>query len=688
MGRIRVTVDTGGTFSDFVCYREDTRQLTIFKVPSTPADPSQAIMNGLDRLFDGGVAPAEINFFLHGTTVGTNALLEGKGARTGLLVTEGFRGIYEVKEQAREYGPATFDLFFEKPRHLAPASLTGEIPERVGPKGEVLKALDLEQTAAEVERLGQAGVDSLAVCLLFSFINPAHERAVAALIEEKLPEVSISLSSDILPQIREYYRMSTTLVNAYLVPVMLRYLQKLGLKLQQKGVQTPQCYAMQSNGGVSTFSRAGEEAVTTILSGPAGGVVAGAHIGSLIQRANLITFDMGGTSCDVSMIRDGSPLVTVRGKVAGHDLSVPMLDITTVSAGGGTMAWIDEVGVLQVGPTSAGAVPGPVCYGQGGETPTVTDANLVLGYLNPENFLGGGMNLDLDRAREVIDKRLAGPLGLSVERAAEGIISIVNVTMEEAIKSISTRRGYDLREFSLIAFGGAGPLHAGTMASNLNMPEVVIPPWPGVTSALGLLLSQVRHDYVQSRLSLIKNLSVQDVLSVWKELEETAVAGLLKEGFKPGQWRFEHFLDLRYAGQGYELSIPVEPDWLEREGMKGLRERFDEEHRVRHGHSAVTQAVELVNYRVVIYGVLEPVEVPRAPAVDHPVSEALKGERPLYFSSWKEFRTGPVYDRSRLGPGHRLEGPAVIEQYDSTVVVGPGQAVLVDAFNNLILKSS
>jgi len=687
MGRIRVTVDTGGTFSDFVCYREDTRQLSIFKVPSTPADPSQAIMSGLDRLFGGGVAPAEINFFLHGTTVGTNALLEGKGARTGLLVTEGFRGIYEVKEQAREYGPATFDLFFEKPRHLAPASLTGEVPERVGPRGEVLKALDPAKTAGEIERLGRAGVESLAVCLLFSFVNPAHEQAVAALIQEKLPDVSISLSSEILPQIREYYRMSTTLVNAYLVPVMLRYLQKLGLKLEEKGVKTPQCYAMQSNGGVSTFSRAGQEAVTTILSGPAGGVVAGAHIGSLIQRANLITFDMGGTSCDVSLIRDGSPLVTVRGKVAGHDLSVPMLDITTVSAGGGTMAWIDEVGVLQVGPTSAGAVPGPVCYGQGGETPTVTDANLVLGYLNPENFLGGGMNLDLDRAREVIDNRLAGPLGLSVERAAEGIISIVNVTMEEAIKSISTRRGYDLREFSLIAFGGAGPLHAGTMASNLNIPEVVIPPWPGVTSALGLLLSQVRHDYVQSRLSLIRDLSVQEVLSVWKELEETAVEGLLKEGFKPGQWRFEHFLDLRYAGQGYELSIPVEPDWLEGEGMDGLRERFDAEHRIRHGHSAATQAVELVNYRVVIYGLLEPVEVPRAPAVDHSVAEALKGERPLYFSTWKEFRSSPVYDRSRLGPGHHLEGPAVIEQYDSTVVVGPGQAVEVDAFNNLILQS-
>jgi len=687
LGQVRVTVDTGGTFSDFVCYREDKKQLTIFKVPSTPADPSQAIMQGLQKLLEEGVAPEEIKFFLHGTTVGTNALLEGKGARTGLLVTAGFRGIYEVKEQCREYGPGTFDLFFEKPRHLAPASLTGEVPERVGPHGEILQALDREQTAREIERLGKGGVESLAVCLLFSFLNPRHEQLVAELIQEKLPEVSISLSSVILPQIREYYRMSTTLVNAYLVPVMLRYLKILDRKLKEKGVRTPQCYAMQSNGGVSTFSRAGEEAVTTILSGPAGGVVAGARIGKMVQAANLITFDMGGTSCDVSLIRDGKPLVNTRGKVAGHDLGVPMLDITTVSAGGGTLARLDEVGLLQVGPRSAGAVPGPVCYGKGGEFPTVTDANLVLGYLNPENFLGGGMHLDKASAYQAIRTKLAEPLGLSVERAAEGIISIVNVTMEEAIKSISTRRGYDLREFSLMAFGGAGPLHAGAMASDLNIPEVIVPLWPGVTSALGLLLSQVRHDYVKSRLNLLQDLTVPNILAIWGELEERATQGLLAEGFAAGSWRLEHILDLRYAGQGYELSIPVEPAWLKQEGIAGLRCYFDEVHRRLHGHNAPAQVVELVSYRLVIYGELEEVALPQAAAVDHPVAAARKGERMLYFPAWQEFRACPVYDRSLLGPGHHFPGPAVIEQYDSTVVVGPGQATDVDAFNNLIIHA-
>ncbi len=686
MGRLRVTVDTGGTFSDFVVYYEEERRLEIFKVPSTPEDPSRAILAGVERLVADGVDPGDIVFFLHGTTVGTNALLEGKGARAGMLVTDGFLGVMEVGEQCREYGPGIFDLFFEKPRLLIPASRTIQALERLSSTGEVLVPLDIEALGQEIDKLADAGIESVAVCFLFSFLNPTHERAAAQIIRAKLPGVNLSLSSEVLSQIREYYRFSTTVINAYLAPVMTRYLSKLGGRLREKGLITHKCYAMQSNGGVTTFARAGEHAITTILSGPAGGAVAGAKLGISTSRDNLITFDMGGTSCDVALIREGRPLVTTQGRVAGRHIGLPMLDIHTVSAGGGTLAWVDRVGVLQVGPQSAGAVPGPVCYGVGGEIPTVTDANLVLGYLNPKNFLGGGMALDRDKARAAIDERLAKPLGLTVERAAEGVLRIVNVTMEEAIKSMSTRRGYDLRDFTLVAFGGAGPLHAAGMAKDLGIPEVLIPTWPGVTSALGLLMSEVRHDHVRSRVDLLANLAVGDLLSVWQELEREASEQMREEGFQPGEWRYEHYLDLRYAGQGYELSVPVSIDLLERQGTVWLRDYFDQQHQLRHGHSAPQQPVEVINYRMVAYGKLEPIELPRVQEATYPVETAMRGQRSIYFGVWQEYRPCAIYDRSLLQAGHRVVGPAIIEQYDSTTVVEPGQEAIVDEWGNLLLS--
>ena len=468
MAKFRVTVDTGGTFSDFVFFNEETSEITIGKVSSTPKEPFQAVLNGVKGLLDQGVAAEDISFFSHGTTVGTNALLEEKGANTGLLVTEGFRGIYEVMEQTRGYGPATYDLFFEKPKLLAPPYYTEEIPERVDFRGQALKAIDLKASVQAIRSLKKKKVKSIAVCLLFSFLNPDHELKIKEIVEKEFPEVSLSLSCEILPQIREFYRMSTTVINAYLSPVVSHYLSHLEGRLREMGVITPKLYIMQSNGGVSTFQGAAKKPVATVLSGPAGGVIASLGISQRAGIKNIITFDMGGTSCDVALIHDGTPVITTQGRINRRPISLPMLDIHTVSAGGGTIARIDTVGGLQVGPDSAGADPGPICYDHGGEEVTISDANLALGVLNPDQFLGGRMKLNKDKANKLLQEKIAAPLGLSLLEAADGILKIINVKMEEAIKAVSSQRGYDIRDFTLIAFGGGGPMHAGRIALDLG----------------------------------------------------------------------------------------------------------------------------------------------------------------------------------------------------------------------------
>src|SRR5947208_2761388 len=437
MPRYRVTVDTGGTFSDFVYLNEETGEVTIAKVPSTPHDPSRAILAGIELLLAKGARPADISYFCHGTTVGTNALLEGKGVRTGLLVTEGFRGIYPVGEQARPYGAALFDVMFDKPAMLVPQSLTGEVKERVDFRGRVLRPLDEPALRDTVRELAAQEIESIAVCLLFSFLHPEHETRVGEIVREEMPHASISLSCEVMPQIREYHRLSTTVINAYLAPILARYIAQLDRRMTDAGIATRQKYIMQSNGGMATFAAAARKAVTTVLSGPAGGVTAGADACRMTGFKNIITFDMGGTSCDVALIKDGEPFVASRGKIEGRDLAVPMLDINTVSAGGGTIARVDRFGVLAVGPQSAGAMPGPACYGRGGGEPTITDCNLVLGRLSENNFLGGQMRLDAATARAAIEAKIARPLAMSVAEAAEGIVRIIDVKMEEAITAIS-----------------------------------------------------------------------------------------------------------------------------------------------------------------------------------------------------------------------------------------------------------
>jgi N-methylhydantoinase A len=678
-GRYRLAVDTGGTFCDLVLLDETTGRLSVRKVPSTPADPAQAILHGTEAI---GAPGGEIAIFLHGTTVGTNALLEGKVARTGLVVTKGFRGISEVGEQARPYGRPTFDLLYEPPPSLCPPRRTAEVDERVGSRGEVLRELDLASVDQAIGRLEAQDVAAVAVCFLFSFLHPEHEQAAVARMRARHPEWWITASSDVLPQIREYYRLSTTVANAALGPRLSSYMAALDDGLKARGLTRALRLVMQSNGGTATFAQAARVPITTVLSGPAAGVTAAVAIGRRAECESVISFDMGGTSCDVALVEGGRPDTTTRGEIAGRPIAVPMLDIHSVSAGGGTLARVDDLGGLRVGPDSAGADPGPVAYGRGGTMPTVTDADIVLGYLDPTRLLGGGMRLDPDSAASALDTQVARRLGLPLVEAAAGVVRLVNVQMAEAVRAISTARGYDVSAFPLVAFGGAGPVHAAFVAHDLGIRRIIIPPHPGATSAFGLLLSNVRRDYVRSRLDRLDALAPGDVEANLRDLGRQAVEELDREGFGPGVRRCEFALDLRYAGQGYELTVPVPEGAF---ATEAVRAAFDRLHEERFGHAAPNQPVELVSYRCQAIGLVPHPPEPRLEArPGTPEARARVRTRRAWFGRWTET---PVYNREQLGAGDELAGPAIIEQYDSTIVVPPQFRLRCDRRGNIVMTA-
>jgi N-methylhydantoinase A len=688
MSKVRVTVDTGGTFSDFVFFNEESGEMTITKVPSIPKEPFQAVLNGVKELLDRGTAPRDVSFFCHGTTVGTNALLEEKGALTGLLVTEGFRGIYEVMEQTRGYGPATYDLFFEKPKLLATPYYTEEVPERVDFRGNALTPIDGQAARQAVRRLKNKGVQSVAVCFLFSFLNPEHELKIKEIFAAEFPEARLSLSCEVLPQIREFYRMSTTVINAYIQPVMASYLNRLEGRLRELGVTTPKLYIMQSNGGVSTFQGSANKPVATVLSGPAGGVIASMGTCERVGIKNIITFDMGGTSCDVALIHQGNPVITTQGKISQRPISLPMLDIHTVSAGGGTIARIDAVGGLQVGPDSAGADPGPVSYDRGGEEITITDANLVTGVLDPDQFLGGRMKLNKQKAERLLEEKIAKPLGLGLLEAADGILKIINAKMEEAIKAVSSQRGYDIRDFTLVAFGGGGPMHAGRMALDLGILSVLVPVTPGVHSALGLLMSDVKHDYVRSKLAGLDELDLNELNEMFGRLIEQAKADLRAEGFDDREIKLEPFLDLRYAGQGYELTVPCPVPPLGPEELKLMRRRFDTQHEQSSGHKAETEPVELVSLRLVSLGLVPQAKLSPGKITGRKVELAKSGRRKIFFGKEHGSLETAIYNRDLLEPRHKIAGPAIVEQLDTTTVIHPEQEAIVDEYRNIIITET
>ena len=624
--------------------------------------------------------PRDVDFLVHGTTVATNAVLESAGVRAGLLITRGFRAVYEARGWVRPDPTELLDTFFRKPPLLVPQSRTEEIPQRMDYQGKVLEPLDETAVREAARRLKAKGVEAVAVCYLFSFRNPAHEERTAAILAEEEPAWRISLSSRVLPVIREYPRLSTTVVDAYVGPIMERYLVKLDHSLKQRGIATPQVFLMQSNGGLMRITMGARFPNQTLTSGPAAGVVAGTALARADGRRNLVTLDIGGTSTDISVIADARASETASGRIAGQDIGTPMLAVHTLGAGGGTIAWIGRDGLMKVGPHSAGAVPGPACYGRGGEAPTVTDANLVLGALGTNSVLGGRMALDRALAeRAIMD--VARPLGLDLVTTAAGILKIVNTNMAVDLRLAFQSRGEDPRRFTLLAFGGAGPLHAAHLARDLGIRDVLVPLYPGLTSAMGLLQTDVRHLYLRSAVGLLSSYPVDEINAIFGELRRRAMQDIAEEGLDLARLRLKQQIDLRYLHQGYHLTVDCPDGEVTQAHKQPIKSAFDEAHRRSYGASAPEEDAELVTLRL-----LAEVPVPhlRLPRIGRG-ADARIGERPLYDLARAEFAHAQVYDRARLGAGDRIAGPAIVEQYDSTTVVLAGQTLSVDDFGNLII---
>lgn len=682
MAEWMVGVDTGGTFTDLVAFEPLTGELRTIKVPSVPADPSSAVINALDELFRSGLAPREIGFLVHGTTVATNAVLESAGVRAGLLITRGFRAVYEARGWVRPDPIELLDTFFRKPPLLVPQSRTEEIPERMDYRGTALEPLDEQAVRAAARRLKARGVQAVAVCYLFSFRNPLHEERTAEILAEEEPAWRISLSSRVLPVIREYPRLSTTVVDAYVGPIMERYLVNLDRRLKERGITTPQIFLMQSNGGLMRITMGARFPNQTLTSGPAAGVVAGAALARGTGRRNFVTLDIGGTSTDISVIADARASETSSGRIAGQDVGTPMLAVHTLGAGGGTVAWIGRDGLMKVGPQSAGAVPGPACYGRGGTAPTVTDANLILGALGTKSVLGGRMALDRRLAEQAI-MDVARPLGLDLVTAAAGIVKIVNTNMAVDLRLAFQSRGEDPRRFALLAFGGAGPLHAAYLARDLGIPEVVVPLHPGLTSAMGLLQTDVRHLYLRSAVGLLSSYPVDEINAIFAELRRRAMDDVSEEGLDVTELRLKQQIDLRYLHQGYHLTVDGPDGEITQTHKQPIKAAFDDLHRRTYGASAPEEDAELVTLRVVSEVPVPHLRLPRIAAGR--VADARIGERPLYDLTSAEFANAYVYDRARLGADDRIAGPAIVEQYDSTTVVLADQVLTVDDFGNLLI---
>ncbi|GAB6148088.1 hydantoinase/oxoprolinase family protein [Stetteria hydrogenophila] len=684
MARLRVGVDVGGTFTDLVAFDEESGRLLHLKTLSTPREPWRGFLAAVDGV---GAGYDSIEVIVHATTLGTNMLLGQEGLeppRALLITNEGFRDVVEIGRQNR---PELYNLFFERPRPLVPRSRRVGIKGRIGPRGEELEPID-EGEVARVAREHCGEVEVFVVSLLHSYRNPAHEARVKEVVARECPGAIVVASHEVDPQPGEYERTSTTLVNALLKPVLSRYLSRLKAELRARGY-TGELLVMRSNGGVASVEAAVEKPAAFIESGPAAGAVAVAYMSRLMGVGKALGFDMGGTTAKASAVVNGEPLVVseyeVGGRVhmgrtlrgSGYPVRFPHIDLAEVSAGGGTIAWVDEGGALRVGPVSAGADPGPACYGRGGSRPTVTDANLVLGRL-PRSLAGGAVVLREDLAREAL-KRLGDELGMDPVEAAAGVVRIANAVMARALRLVSVERGHDPREFSLFAFGGAGPLHAVDLARELGVREVVVPPLPGVFSALGLLLADYRHDYYASIVEKASRLADGVVEEKFRRLEERAVETLKSEGVAGEDIRLARMLGMRYWGQAYELEVPY------RGSLREAVEDFHKLHEARYGYSMPGEEVEVVTARLEAIGLVAKPRLPRGEEVEHKPQP--RGWREVYFDGEGWVRAG-VYPREGLKPGAVIEGPAVVESDESTVLVPPGYTAKVDALHSIRIRVS
>ena len=698
MRALRIGIDIGGTFTDAALVDGETGAIRVVKVLTTPEDPAQGFMAALERgLAECQATGRDVAAVVHATTVATNAIIEGKTARVGMLVTRGFRDILEIGRQIRS---RLYDVHLQKPAPLVPRRFSVEVTERLDHEGRVLQPLDLDEVRQAARRLRHEGVEAVVVCLLHSYLNPAHERAVAEIVRAELPDVFLSVSADVCPEYREYLRASTTAVNAAVMPIVSRYVDALESRLHALGAVAP-FYVMQSNGGVMTSSSAKARPVYMVESGPAAGVIAAGAIAAPYGYKNVMSFDMGGTTAKVGLIQDGQLRLSTEievgaqsvtplgeGRGGGYPIRTPVIDLVEVGAGGGSEAWIDAGGALRVGPRSAGARPGPACYGRGGTTPTITDANLVLGRLNPAFFLGGEMALDAGAARKAIADRVAAPLALDPIAAAAGIVEIANAHMIGAMRLVSVQRGYDPRQFVLVAFGGAGPLHANALARELGIPAVLVPPNPGIASAVGMLMTDLRHEFVTTRRVRLDALTPEALESLFADFLVEGSARLDRDGVPASDRQMLRSVDLRYHGQSFELSIAVPAGSLTVADVGRLRAEFDAAHERAYGYAAPEDAVELVNVRLAAIGVTpRPRRAPLPPG-GRDAAKALKGTREVWFAEIGGWRNTNVLDRAKLLSGNVIGGPAIVEEHDASTLVHPGWEATVDQHGNLVVRAA
>lgn len=677
----RLSVDVGGTFTDIVLFDDQTRTIHTTKVPSTTYDQSVGLIEGIKKICaQVGIGYDQITYFIHGTTVATNALLERKGAKTALVTTEGFKDVLEIGKQRR---PSLYDFWAKRPKPPIPRHLIFEVPERVLFDGTVEQALDEDTARSVARRIKEEQVESVAVCFLNSYQNGQNELAMKRILQEELPGTVVAISYETLPEIREYERTCTTAVNAYLMPKVQMYINNLVAKKDELGVK-PELHVMQSNGGIMSAEVAANRSVHTVFSGPAGGVLGGIYISELIGDKNVITMDMGGTSTDIVLIEKGEIRLTTDGEIGNFPIKVPMIEMHTIGTGGGSLAWIDLGGTLRLGPESCGAIPGPACYDQGGTRPSVTDANLLLGRLDPNAFLGGEKKLHPQNARAAVMQEVGEKIGMSAEESAAGIVHIADANMCGGVKVISTQKGYDLREFSLISFGGAGSLHAAKIARELGMKRVVVPPYPGNFSAIGAEMAEVRYDYVRTVVKNVCSMQCGQYNEVFDQMIQEAIKHLDKEGFSPEQITMTGVADMRYAGQAWELSVPVPVHADDAESLQSMIDDFQALHQRTYGYTMDKNEVVFVNLRLSAIGVIPKLEFKGEENLRDNAQEACKGTRKVYFD--EGLLDTSIYQRERLCKGSKIHGPAIIEEYASTILVLPGDSAYVDPYGNVIIE--
>jgi N-methylhydantoinase A len=677
----RLGVDVGGTFTDLFLVDDDRARQWRVKTPSTPRDPSDGVLTGVERICaEAGIAPGDLRNLVHGTTVATNAVLESKGARVGLVTTQGFGQILHLA-RSQTPGPLAGWIIMIKPDPPASLADTREAVERMDSSGNTVVPVDREQVRGVIEDLIGSGVESLTISLINSYVDGRHEREIAAIVEELRPGFPVTISSDVLPEFREYERTLTACMNSYVRPTVADYVRNLEARLRDLGTGG-ELNILRSDAGVMTPGEAARNPVYGVLSGPSGGVAGALHVAARAGYPNILTFDMGGTSTDVSLCRDGEPTIGRETTVGQFKIKVPSVDVHTVGAGGGSIAHVPELTkALRVGPESAGADPGPAAYGRGGAAPTVTDANVVVGHL-PPRLIGGEMTLDVEKARAAV-QTIADATGLSLDAAAEGILAITNETMAGALRLVSVQRGHDPREFALVAFGGAGPLHANAVAALMGSFPVIVPPSPGLLCALGDLVADFRGEFARTLIRLVSEATPEEVLGVLDELEDRARRWMAEEDIAAERQGVTFVADMRYHGQGYEIPVPLDPAEVRGGDLAALEARFNGLHDQLYGFRMPNTASEIVNLRAVATGDLPKPELPESDVEGEDASEALVEQGEILFEGAR--RATPIYDRAALRPGNRFAGPAIVTEFDSTTVVLPGYVAEVDRYSNILI---